>query len=55
MLQNQPNNNKREHTFASSVRRWSGSSSIRSEGEQPFILVEKLIGDEVPAKPVIDR
>lgn len=37
-------------TFASSVRRWSTSSSVRSEGEHPF--VEKLTGDEGPPKPI---
>lgn len=42
-------------TFESSVRRWSESSSVSSEGEHPFsvILVEKLMGDGAPAKPEI--
>lgn len=40
-------------TFASSVRRWSTSSSVRSEGESPFsvTLLEKFIGGEAPLKP----
>lgn len=40
-------------TFASSIRRLSKSSSVRSEAEHPLsvILVERLLNDGAPPKP----